>query len=88
MQNETVLDTAARVFQLYASFCKISSLEVPVLCVLHGKVVGSGFALALNTDWASLLLAPPSTTATSRAAYARDCSSLATFQPPSAARRP
>jgi enoyl-CoA hydratase/carnithine racemase len=51
MQNKTVLDAAACVFQLYASFCEISSLEVPVLCVLHGKVVGSGFALALNTDW-------------------------------------
>ncbi len=51
MQNTTVLDAAARVFQLYASFCKISSLEVPVLCVLHGKVVGGGFALALNADW-------------------------------------
>eukprot|EP01128_Nolandella_sp_AFSM9_P010365 TRINITY_DN7144_c0_g1_i1.p1 TRINITY_DN7144_c0_g1~~TRINITY_DN7144_c0_g1_i1.p1 ORF type:complete len:3457 (+),score=854.03 TRINITY_DN7144_c0_g1_i1:70-10371(+) len=51
LQNTTVLDAAARVYRLYSSFTSIAQLKVPVVAVLHGKVVGGGFALSLNCDY-------------------------------------
>ncbi|GAB2576254.1 hypothetical protein GCM10027066_19050 [Dyella jejuensis] len=43
---------ASRVtYDIYRAFTSIRELEVPVICVVHGKVIGGGFAAMLNADY-------------------------------------
>ena len=52
LQAETsAMRAASRVYALYDDFTSISSLPVPVIAVLHGRVLGGGLALALNADY-------------------------------------
>lgn len=44
--------TAARVtYEIYRAFVGIRDLGVPVVCALHGKVMGGGLAAMLNADY-------------------------------------
>jgi len=51
LQKDSVLHAASRVFRVYSAFTSIAKLSIPVIAVVHGKVVGGGFALMLNADW-------------------------------------
>ena len=43
--------TAAVVADLGDGVMMMQRMRAPVLCVLHGKLIGGGVALALNSDW-------------------------------------
>eukprot|EP00656_Telonema_subtile_P045087 TRINITY_DN51357_c0_g1_i1.p1 TRINITY_DN51357_c0_g1~~TRINITY_DN51357_c0_g1_i1.p1 ORF type:complete len:1060 (+),score=154.17 TRINITY_DN51357_c0_g1_i1:117-3296(+) len=47
------LGVAAVVTELSDCITILSDVPVPVLAVLHGKLIGGGIALALHTDWRS-----------------------------------
>ena len=42
---------AAAVSDMGDSVMMLQQMEAPVLSVIHGKLIGGGVALALNTDW-------------------------------------
>ncbi|NER96523.1 MAG: enoyl-CoA hydratase/isomerase family protein, partial [Symploca sp. SIO1B1] len=44
--------TAARVtYDIYRAFVGVRDLKVPVICAVHGKVMGGGLAAILNADY-------------------------------------
>ncbi|WP_256679948.1 type I polyketide synthase [Pseudomonas sp. Q1] len=46
-----VLSAAHLTFEIYSAFVSIRELEVPVIAVVHGKIVGGGLAAMLNADY-------------------------------------
>ncbi|MGN6323458.1 MAG: hydroxymethylglutaryl-CoA synthase [Dyella sp.] len=51
MKAMPVLTAAHQVFDIYRAFTRMRELPVPVICVVHGKVVGGGLAAMLNADY-------------------------------------
>jgi len=62
---------AAALRRLFAGFAALQALAVPLVCAVHGTVIGGGIAACLNCDYIVAEVPPRLSTATSCAASAR-----------------
>lgn len=51
MQQLPLLQAAHTIYETYRTFVGIRDLNVPVVCIAHGKVLGGGLATMLHADY-------------------------------------
>jgi len=51
IEGKTHLRMALEVYEIYRDYASILELNVPVIGMLNGRIVGGGLALSLNCDW-------------------------------------
>jgi len=51
IEGKSHLRMALEVYEIYRDYASILELNVPVIGMLNGRIVGGGLALSLNCDW-------------------------------------
>lgn len=51
IKGKTHFRMAYEVYQIYRDYASILELNIPVIGMLNGRIVGGGLALSLNCDW-------------------------------------
>jgi len=51
IEGKTHLRMALEVYEIYRDYASILELNIPVIGMLNGRIVGGGLALSLNCDW-------------------------------------